>query len=392
MLTKDNKNLFQNKKINEKVELHSQCIIQMNNFHDELLLERNNYRELKCKYDKLEADYNELKVWKENHICNSNVNIEEIKTNIKNEVKKEYDEIILKLNSDINILNMNKIDKIEIPIEDNILFKSLKEKNKQLEEDNKEIHEKFNDIKNYNNINNFNIKINEALKIQKEENDIFIENIKQEYQKTINELKTQINNKSNKNKKDKENNNFIDSIKLYKNIDSKSKEYVSSYTYRQISDYNILRNLIIEEHKEENYDNIINYMFKYISNRKSKWYFMKKIKRCLYLYDTYNNNLKVFNFSISFISGLSDGDWSIWLNTLDEIINKDILNDKNVANDLENKVQNRNIPKCVNEKCDNYYENYEYYCEFCNSNTKKCDNCGEEFITDKLYIIECGDC
>lgn len=204
MLTKDNKNLFQNRKINEKVELHSQCIIQMNNFHDELLLERNNYKDLKCKYDtlsesykKLEVNYNELKEWKENHNCNSNVNVEEIKTNIKNEVKKEYDEIILKLNEDISILNMNKIEKIETPIEDNILFKSLKDKNKQLEEDNKKIHKKLNDIKDYNNINDFNIKINEALKIQKDE------------------LKTQINNKSNKIKKDKENNKFIDSIKIY---------------------------------------------------------------------------------------------------------------------------------------------------------------------------------
>lgn len=50
--------------------------------------------------------------------------------------------------------------------------------------------------------------------------------------------------------------------------------------------------------------------------------FHEKIKRCLYLFDTYNNKLKTFNFSISFISGLSDSDWNIWINLLDKIINE----------------------------------------------------------------------
>lgn len=40
----------------------------------------------------------------------------------------------------------------------------------------------------------------------------------------------------------------------------------------------------------------------------------------------------------------------------------------------------------------NYYEGYKEYCDIYNSNTKKIDNCDEEFITNNSYITECGNC
>ena len=154
MLTKDNKNLFQDRKINEKVELHSQCIIQMNKFHDELLLERSNYRNLKYKYDKLEANYNELKEWKENHICNNNNNIntdnmeKEIYNKLHNEIKEDYNlkykEMEYKIFEQDKIIN--NLNKIESPIEDNMLFKELKKQNNILLESNKELKNKYLEI------------------------------------------------------------------------------------------------------------------------------------------------------------------------------------------------------------------------------------------------------
>lgn len=86
---------------------------------------------------------------------------------------------------------------------------------------------------------------------------------------------------------------------------------------------------------KEDYDDIINYMFKYISNKKSKWYFTKKIKRCLY--DNYINN-----FSISFITNLSEEDWNAWIELLDKIINENNLKDNNEDISSEDKTSNNN--------------------------------------------------
>jgi lipopolysaccharide export LptBFGC system permease protein LptF len=155
-------------------------------------------------------------------------------------------------------------------------------------------------------------------------------------------------NKGNKNKINKED-KFINNIKVYKEFDNKSKEYVCSYTFRQISDYNVLRNFIIKDYKKEDYNEIIDYILKHISNKKSKWYF-SKIKRCLYLFDTYKDKLKILNFSISFISNLSENDWLKWINLLDYII-------KNI---------DENVKKCGNfgYGC-NENVNSRTYCQEC---------------------------
>lgn len=405
MLTKDNKNLFQDRKINEKVELHSQCIIQMNKFHDELLLERSNYRNLKYKYDKLEANYNELKEWKENHICNNNNNIntdnmeKEIYNKLHNEIKEDYNlkykEMEYKIFEQDKIIN--NLNKIESPIEDNMLFKELKKQNNILLESNKELKNKYLEIDDV--LIKQKQKLFNEFSIEKEniknEHNILLNNIKIEKDKAIEDLKLQLNNKYNKIKKSIENKSFTNTIKIYKEINKKSREYISSYTYRQINDYNVLRHIVIKENNnEENYDEIINYIIKYITNKNSnKYYFKRKITRCLYLYDNYNNNLKSLNFSISFISNLSEDDWNIWIKLLDKIIkeNKKYVHTSNNIEDYNKNIK-ENTLKCTNEDCNNYYEEYEDYCDICNSNTKKCDNCGDEFITDKKYITECGDC
>ena len=131
-------------------------------------------------------------------------------------------------------------------------------------------------------------------------------------------------------------------------------------------------------------------MFKYISNKKSKWYFTKKIKRCLYLYDNYINSLKIINFSISFITNLSEEDWNAWIELLDKIINENNLKDNNEDISSEDKTSNnntnsdKNILKCKYGFCNNYKK--------CKCTIKICDNCEDEFITDKFHIVECGDC
>jgi vacuolar-type H+-ATPase subunit I/STV1 len=239
----------------------------MNKFHDELLLERNNYNDLKCKYDKLKTDYDDLKKWKDSHYCNSDINIEDIKLNINKDVKDEYEKnikklniTILKLQEDINILNMNKIDKIENPIDNNILFKSLKDKNKKLDE-------KLNDLVNSNKIDKQSIideitfSLESKFSIEKQEIRNEYNGIINESDKKINNLKKQLNqnikkiDKNIKNKNDKySDDNLLNSIVFYNNINSNWKNLVSCFTYNKIFQLYKL-DIFINEDKKVNKDN-----------------------------------------------------------------------------------------------------------------------------------------
>jgi hypothetical protein len=93
MLTKNNnKTLFQNENIN----VHSECIIKINDLHDELLKEKTNYIILNNKYTELQTNFDilekenkkltsqvdDLLLWKKYHKCSDNVNIEGIKEDI----------------------------------------------------------------------------------------------------------------------------------------------------------------------------------------------------------------------------------------------------------------------------------------------------------------------
>ena len=120
---------------------------------------------------------------------------------------------------------INSLNKIESPIEDNELFKSLKEKNKQLEMD-------LNDYKNFDKqsiIDEITLSLEskfltEKQEIKNEYNDI-INNVKNEKDKTINNLKKQLNHnikkgeKIIKNKNDKySDDNLLNSIIVYDNF------------------------------------------------------------------------------------------------------------------------------------------------------------------------------
>lgn len=152
MLTKNNsKKILQN----EKFELHSECIIHINDLHDELLKERTNYVILENKYNIIEKENKELNIkvddlllWKKNHT----MNMEDTKKIIKDEMYKNYinKEINVKetpeyidlknINEDYNkkIINLeSKLEKINTNIEDNVLFKNIKEQNILLSEANK---------------------------------------------------------------------------------------------------------------------------------------------------------------------------------------------------------------------------------------------------------------
>jgi hypothetical protein len=230
----------------------------------------------------------------------------------------------------------------------------------------------------------FSLEKSEMLKKHEE----IIKNIKDEKDKIIEELKLKIDKKSINIKKDKEN-KFINSIKIYEEINSKTREYISSYTYRQINDFNNLRNIVIEEYKKEDYDVVIDYMLKYISNKKSKWYFIRKIKRCLYLYDTYKDKLKIFNFSISFLSNLSDDDWYSWINLLNNIIDEKF--DKNNEENIEEDVEEELDYDCKNENCVDYVKIKNTYCESCIKHVRNCINCGYDF-SDDSDIKKCFNC
>ncbi len=161
MLTKNNnKTLFQNKKLlqNESFDLHSECIIHINDLHDELLKERTNYVILENKYNIIEKENKELNIkvddlllWKKYHNCNG-MDMEDTKKIIKDEMYKNYinKEINVKetpeyidlknINEDYNkkIINLeSKLEKINTNIEDNVLFKNIKEQNILLSEANK---------------------------------------------------------------------------------------------------------------------------------------------------------------------------------------------------------------------------------------------------------------
>ncbi len=416
----NNKGLFKNpkKEKNENIELHSECILQMNNFHDKLLLEKINYnilsesyKELEKKLEELQIKYDDLLLWKENHNCNNNVNIDFKETN-------EYKDIILQLDKNIKI-------------EDNSLYLELKKSNEILQSDYDNMQQQLIYLQN----KDINLKSDEANKdtFEEQKNELIktiSENIELKYSEqfkslneTIEEFKldiknkdeiiTRLNNKKNvENKELKKEDKFINSIKIYKEIDNKSKEYISSYTFRQINDYNILRNYVIEEYNKEDYDDIINYMFKYISNKKSKWYFTKKIKRCLYLYDNYINSLKIINFSISFITSLSDNDWNDWIKLLDNIIiknslknslldniNKDINKDSNIENiyNINNGFKNIDFSKFnfnfkPNINKDISSEDKTSNKKVHNKNNKiTCDSyaCDNKVVEDNIYCNKC---
>jgi hypothetical protein len=160
-----NKILLQNKN-NENVYLHSNYIVQVKELHDKLLKEKTNYFNLNNKYtelqakcniiekenknkdkkiEKLEFDIKNLYLWKNDHKCYDNINMDEVKKDIINKINIKETQEYIDLKS-VNESYTNKITKMEedmekiqlkFNIEDNVLFKQLKEQNILLSETNK---------------------------------------------------------------------------------------------------------------------------------------------------------------------------------------------------------------------------------------------------------------
>jgi hypothetical protein len=317
MLTKNNNNtLFQNKKKNENINLHSDCIIQMNNFHDKLLKEKSNYivldnkyKELKTKYDilekenkekdkkieKLETEVGELLSWKNNHMCNNYIDIKQILKHIdvKN-INDNYNDKILK--SETNLKN------IELKIQEdkycnNIL--SLKESTGLLEKT----------ISEQNKTNEY---------LQKDKKVI------------IN------NNKTNKEIYSLE--NLYNSIVIYK-PNLLSHNFYGSKTYFNLKYYKKLDQLINDDkcdYKEfENWIDLSEEEFLKLKNKKSN-YLKNKLKRCIFIFNKYENKLIYIKFNLSYIAKMNNTIYKEWLNILQEKINQNNIKieDNNIINNI----------------------------------------------------------
>jgi hypothetical protein len=160
MLEKNyNKTLLQNEKKYENVYLHSDYIIQVKDLNDKLLKEKTKYTELQTKYnilekenknkdkkiEKMEFDIKNLYLWKNDHKCYDNINMDEVKKDIINKINIKETQEYIDLKS-INKSYTNKITKMEedmekiqlnFNIEDNVLLTQLKEQNILLSETNK---------------------------------------------------------------------------------------------------------------------------------------------------------------------------------------------------------------------------------------------------------------
>lgn len=180
------------------------------------------------------------------------------------------------------------------------------------------------------------------------------------------------NGKSNK----IERNKIIDSISYYSIVNKKSEEFVASYTYKQIFFYVELREIIKKENHDVNVgiDNIIKYMVDYVKHKNgNKYYLRKKIDRCLYLYDKYEEKLVNWCFSISNIANMNKVEWEEWKIYFDDKIN-------NYTSDSGSSVKTNNsvniistdgksyIPMffCINNDCNNQTPVEDIECQMCN--------------------------
>jgi hypothetical protein len=244
---------------------------------------------------KLKIHIDELLIWKKNHVCkinsddiekdiineinsSKNINLDNLKTNIRNELKEEYENTISKLNDDIIFLKTDKKDDIKeyIPIEDNIL-KQTKEQNDSL-------------------------------------------------------LKSKINNSSNNIKKSNssqisKNKSLHDSIFVFQDIDENWQKYISCFTYKYILKMVKLDKFINDDNKvnKEDYKEIYKWLNIYeLDEKKIKlnYNIKRKIKRCKIIYDKYQDKLKYIKFNINSLSYIKNNKFDDFLNILDEKINQ----------------------------------------------------------------------
>lgn len=368
-------------KKNNEINIHSECISKIDNIYDELLEEKNKYnslyninkkfvneiKELKTQNEKLQLQFNELSKWKDNHRCdninidnveqelydkiyndvkqdileevkNSNdINLDGIKINVREELKKEYENNIFILNSTITKLN------------EDITFLKSDKNNKDISIE-------------YNNLINIEKQVNDALNNQKEfltkefkkEKDIINLDFNKKFvglQNTIENLQSQLNNNKKNIKKNNEKTvkysieDLYNSIIIYDNINSDWQKYYASITFNKI---NIINNLDIKIKRDEKVDKESYFEVSEWINKNEKInytsnYFKIKHERCLYILEKYKNKLdclKCIKFSPSYITNMNKSQWKKWLEIFDNKIN-------NLYNILEDNIGNNKIDICL---------------------------------------------
>ncbi len=305
-MTKDNnKTLFQNKK-NENINLHSDCIIQMNNFHDKLLKEKSNYIVLDNKYKELKTKYDIL--GKENK--EKDKKIEKLETEVGEllSLKNKHNDKILK--SETNLKNKE----LNSNIEDNIL-KELK-----IQED------KY--------CNNILSSIESTGLLEKT---IYTQNKTNEYLQKGEKVIIN-NNKANKENYSLE--NLYNSIIIYK-PNLLSHKFYGSKTYFNLKYYKKLDQLINYDkcdYKEfENWTDLSEEEYLKLKNKKSN-YLKNKLKRCIFIFNKYENKLMYIKFNLSYIAKMNNTIYEEWLNILQEKINKNNIKIEDEDNNIINNI------------------------------------------------------
>lgn len=383
------------------------------------------YEILKSKYDVLLLKQNEMeKIFDELNIDDNFdglLNFLKILYNNKNEFM-EFLNTPNKKNNNISesiiIENSNEYKKI-LDINSN-----LEKSNINLQSQLNKMSYRLNELENNKSINNSNdniiidTTINQSLEKQKGEYEIKYSNkfiglnetietlnstileLKDDNKKLLKEIDKIKSNKIIKNKNPDDNKNKLyNSIFIFDTIEDDWQKFMSCFTYKDILKMVKLDKFINDDNKvnKEEYKEVYEWMNIYETDEKKlkiNYNIRRKLNRCKIIYNKYQNKLKYIKFNINNLSYMKNDEFNEFLDILDEKIKQRKIPNCDFE-DLSDIILNENIEdniKCINNNCNNYYEGYNYYCEVCNYNTKKCENCNDEFITDKSYITECGDC
>lgn len=337
-------------------------------------------KELKKDNESLRLQLNELIQWKNNHKCSENLNIDDVEQTLYDRI---YNDVKSDINSEINIkespeyIEINNLNKsyhekilnlekdiknirLSSNIEDNELFRKIKEQNvllcesnKTLKDDNEKIKQKLNIIENNNNsesINSINIDSKIKEEVEKQKQDIlkdlenkYSSNItsltesikclqqsidiykkdKEESNKIINDLKEQINIKKikNTNKSDKYSyESLYNSIYIYDDISLPYQKFRASKTYRKLLDEIEFGNKI----DNISYEDIVDWINKNEKTAFKSKYVKNKYERSKIILDKYKDDIfkiKNLKISISYISNMSDSKFNEWLIILDDKFN-----------------------------------------------------------------------
>lgn len=231
----------------------------------------------------------------------------------------------------------------------------------------------------------------EKEQIKQEHNNI-INSIKKEYQKTIEDLKLEINSNS-KNKKNKKDKNLesIDNkfgIFTFDVIDNEWQKYISCFTYKVILRMVKLDKFINDDKKvnKEDYKEVYEWLNIYeLDENKIKlnYNIKRKINRCNIIHNKYKDKLKYVKFNINILSYMKNKDFDNFLKILDEKINQINFDNMNIKEEIKY--------ECKNELCSEYVIIKDTYCDDCIPFVKKCSDCNKEFVEDTI-LTKCFEC